>query len=50
MFTRRIFFGVVATWFLLEGAKGIWRLWAQQNQGARGFRGTVADDLLTVTG
>ena len=50
MFTRRIFFGVVMTWVLLEGAKGIWRLWAMQNSGARGFRGAAADDVLTVTG
>lgn len=50
MFTRRIFFGVVFTWGLLEGAKGIWRLWAAQNTGASGLRGCLADDVLTVTG
>ena len=50
MFTKRIFFGVVATWFLLEGAKGIWRLWAMQNSGAAGIRGTIADDIAQVTG
>ena len=50
MFTKRIFFGVVATWFLLEGAKGIWRLWAMQNSGAPGIRGTLAADIGQVTG
>lgn len=50
MFTKRIFFGVIATWFLLEGAKGIWRLWAMQNSGAPGLRGTLAADIDQVTG
>jgi hypothetical protein len=50
LFTRRIFFGVVATWFLLEGGKGLWRLWAAQRQGDPGLLGTVADDVLEVTG
>jgi hypothetical protein len=50
VFTKRIFFGVVMTWTLLEGAKGIWRLWAMQNSGAAGIRGTVAADIGQVTG
>lgn len=50
MFTRRIFFGVVLTWVLLEGSKGLWRIWGQQNSGAGGFRGALADDIETVTG
>ena len=49
MFTKRIVFGVAATWFLLEGAKGLWRLWGQQNSGAPGWRGTLADDIGIVT-
>lgn len=50
MFTKRIFFGVVTTWVLLEGAKGLWRVWAAQRAGAPGLLGTVADDVLEVTG
>lgn len=50
MFTKRIFFGVAMTWFLLEGSKGLWRLWSQQNSGAAGWRGTIAADIDQVTG
>lgn len=50
MFTRRIMFGVVAVWFLLEGSKGLYRLWAMQNSGAPGWRGTLAADIEQVTG
>lgn len=50
MFTRRIFFGVVATWTLLEGAKGLWRLWAAQRAGSAGLLGALAEDVLEVTG
>ena len=50
MFTRRIFVGVVTTWFLLEGAKGLWRVWAAQRAGSRGLLGTVAEDVMEVTG
>jgi hypothetical protein len=50
VFTRRIFFGVVATWALLEGARGLWRVWAAQRAGTGGFLGAVADDVLEVTG
>lgn len=50
MFTKRIFFGVVMTWFFLEGSKGLYRLWAMQNSGAPGLRGTVAADIEQVTG
>lgn len=48
MFTRRIFFGVVMTWVLLEGSKGLWLLWSKQNKGRGGFRGALADDIDTV--
>ena len=50
MFTRRIFFGVVFTWFLLEGAKGLARVWAAQRSGDGGLLGSVAEDLQEVTG
>jgi hypothetical protein len=50
MFTRRIFTGVVVTWFLLEGAKGLWRVWAAQRAGTSGFLGAAAEDVLEVTG
>lgn len=45
MFTKRIFFGVVATWFLLEGVRTLYKVWAMQNSGAPGWRGTIAADL-----
>lgn len=48
MFTKRIFFGVVATWFLLEGVRTLYKVWAAQNSGAAGIRGTLADDLTIV--
>lgn len=50
MFTRRIFFGVIATWVLLEGARGLWRVWASQRAGQPGFLGRAAEDVLEVTG
>lgn len=50
MFTRRIFFGVVTVWVLLEGSKGLYRLWAMQNRGVAGWRGTLAADVEQVTG
>ena len=49
MFTKRIFFGVIATWFLLEGSRTLYKVWAAQNSGAAGWRGTVADDITIVT-
>lgn len=45
---RRIFFGVIVTWVLLEGSKGLYKLWAQQNKGAAGWRGIVAADIEQV--
>lgn len=50
MFTRRIFFGVITTWVLLEGSKGLWRLWGQMHAGERGLKGALADDVMAVTG
>jgi hypothetical protein len=50
MFTRRIFFGVVATWVLLEGSRGLWRIWAAQRAGEPGILGTIAEDVREVTG
>lgn len=50
MFTRRIFAGVVVTWFLLEGTKALWRLEAARLSRGSGWRKTAADDILTVTG
>jgi hypothetical protein len=49
VFNRRIFFGVVVTWFLLEGAKGVWKVWGQIHSGQPGLVGTIADDVLQVT-
>lgn len=50
MFTKRIMFGVVVTWVLLEGGKGLWRLWAKMNSGGGGLRGMLADDIAEVAG
>jgi hypothetical protein len=47
---RRIFFGIITVWGLLEGSKGLWRVWAAQRAGQPGFLGTVADDVQEVTG
>jgi hypothetical protein len=47
---RRIYFGIIATWFLLEGAKGLWRVWAAQRADQPGWLGCVANDVLEVTG
>lgn len=48
MFTKRIFFGVILTWTLLEGARGLWKVWARQREGSGGMLGGLADDVLEV--
>ena len=46
---RRIFAGIVVTWFLLEGTRSIWKTWGHQNEGRNGIKGTLARDVLEVT-